>query len=85
MPLDSRYEILNEDDRGDLPNVSKLGAGSVTAAKFLQAFVTDETVDFMHFDIAGVMTNAKSQCDGYGPIMFTDFLMDVAKLPKKDD
>jgi len=85
MPLDSRYEILNEDDRGDLPNVSKLGAGSITAAKFLQAFVTDESVDYMHFDIAGVMTNPKSQCDGYGPVMFQDFLLDISKLPEKKD
>eukprot|EP00915_Cephaloidophora_sp_WS-2016_P001130 GHVH01001553.1.p1 GENE.GHVH01001553.1~~GHVH01001553.1.p1 ORF type:complete len:525 (+),score=89.40 GHVH01001553.1:35-1609(+) len=76
MPFaDEHYNLLNEDDRGDLPNVSKLGAGSVTAAHFLKEFVLDDETNYIHFDIAGPMTNEKSQCDGYGPLLMTDFVM----------
>lgn len=51
MPLDDEYAEGLKSNFADLGNVGGRPAGSVTAAKFLQAFVGD--VPWAHLDIAG--------------------------------
>lgn len=51
MPLDDEYAEGLKSNFADLGNVAGRPAGSVTAAKFLQAFVDDVT--WAHLDIAG--------------------------------
>lgn len=51
MPLDDEYAEGLKSNFADLGNVAGRPAGSVTAAKFLQAFVED--VAWAHLDIAG--------------------------------
>lgn len=61
MPLVDDYQAALESPIADLSHVSgkkKFGAGSVTAALFLEHFVADHT--WVHFDIAGV---ARSESD----------------------
>ncbi len=58
MPLDSEYDKLIKSDIADMKNIGGRGAGSVTAAKFLQRFVND--VPWAHLDIAGVTWAAEA-------------------------
>ncbi|MDA0353347.1 MAG: leucyl aminopeptidase [Chloroflexi bacterium] len=53
MPLDDEYNQLIKSDIADLKNTGGRPAGSITAAKFLQAFAGD--TPWVHLDIAGVM------------------------------
>jgi leucyl aminopeptidase len=53
MPLASEYDKLIKSDVADMQNIGQnRGAGSITAAQFLQRFVGD--VPWAHLDIAGV-------------------------------
>ncbi|MEX2372933.1 MAG: leucyl aminopeptidase, partial [Dehalococcoidia bacterium] len=54
MPLDADYFEFIKSDVADLKNTGGRLAGSITAAKFLEAFVRD--IPWAHFDIAGVMS-----------------------------
>ncbi len=54
MPLDEEYMRQIKSDVADIKNTGGRGAGSVTAAKFLQAFAGD--TPWAHMDIAGVMS-----------------------------
>jgi leucyl aminopeptidase len=53
MPLDDDYNRQIKSDIADLKNTGGRPAGSITAAKFLQAFAGD--TPWAHLDIAGVM------------------------------
>jgi len=53
LPLDDDYNQQIKSDVADLKNTGGRPAGSITAAKFLQAFVGD--TPWVHIDIAGVM------------------------------
>ena len=53
LPLDDDYNEQIKSDVADLKNTGGRPAGSITAAKFLQAFVGD--TPWVHIDIAGVM------------------------------
>ena len=53
FPLDARYDDQIKSDVADVKNTGGRGAGSITAAKFLERFVHDSP--WAHFDIAGVM------------------------------
>jgi leucyl aminopeptidase len=57
MPLDAYYSKQIKSEAADLANTGGRLAGSITAAKFIEAFVGDNP--WAHFDIAGLMT-AKS-------------------------
>jgi leucyl aminopeptidase len=57
MPLDDYYSKQIKSEAADLANTGGRLAGSITAAKFIEAFVGDNP--WAHFDIAGLMT-AKS-------------------------
>ncbi len=52
LPLSSEYDKLINSDAADMKNIGGRGAGSITAAQFLQRFV-DKT-PWAHLDIAGV-------------------------------
>lgn len=54
MPLDDEYNRQIKSDVADLKNTGGRPAGSITAAKFLQAFVGE--TPWAHIDIAGVMS-----------------------------
>ncbi len=53
FPLDEAYDRQIKSDVADIKNTGGRGAGSITAAKFLQRFAHD--TPWAHFDIAGVM------------------------------
>ncbi len=52
MPLDEAYDKLIKTDAADMKNIGGRGAGSITAAQFLQRFVNK--TPWAHLDIAGV-------------------------------
>ena len=53
MPIDSDYNRQIKSDIADLKNTGGRAAGSITAAKFIEAFAGD--TPWAHLDIAGVM------------------------------
>jgi leucyl aminopeptidase len=53
LPLGAAYDEKLKSRIADMKNVGGRDAGSITAAQFLQRFVTDET-PWIHLDIAGV-------------------------------
>ncbi len=54
FPMDPEYFDLIKSDVADLKNTGGRQAGSITAAKFLEAFARD--TPWVHLDIAGVMS-----------------------------
>ena len=52
MPLGDAYDKLLDSDAADMKNIGGRGAGSITAAQFLQRFVGK--TPWAHLDIAGV-------------------------------
>jgi leucyl aminopeptidase len=52
MPLGEEYDKLIKSDAADMKNIGNRGAGSITAAQFLQRFV--DGTPWAHLDIAGV-------------------------------
>lgn len=59
LPLSSEYDKLINSDAADMKNIGGRGAGSITAAQFLQRFV-DKT-PWAHLDIAGVTWSKSSE------------------------
>ncbi|MXY39915.1 MAG: leucyl aminopeptidase [Rhodospirillaceae bacterium] len=59
MPLGDAYDKLLTSDAADVKNIGGRGAGSITAAQFLQRFVND--VPWAHLDIAGVTWSKKDR------------------------
>ncbi len=53
LPLGKAYDKLLRSKIADMKNIGGPSAGSITAAQFLQRFVTDKT-PWVHLDIAGV-------------------------------
>ncbi|MBY0506997.1 MAG: leucyl aminopeptidase [Bryobacteraceae bacterium] len=51
MPMDDDYKESLKTVYADLPNIGSRGGGSITAAKFLEAFA--EETPWIHLDIAG--------------------------------
>lgn len=51
MPMDDDYKELLKSAFADMPNIGSRGAGSITAALFLQEWVED--TPWVHLDIAG--------------------------------
>ncbi len=59
MPLGDAYDKQLTSDAADMKNIGGRGAGSITAAQFLQRFVND--VPWAHLDIAGVTWSKKDK------------------------
>ena len=80
LPLNSYFDSLIDSDIADVKNVGRNGAGSITAAQFLQRFVQKDCA-WAHIDIAGVNwldTDFKLSpkgATGYGIRLLNDFLM----------
>ena len=54
MPLHKNYDKLMDSKNADMQNINYVGgAGSTTAAQFLQRFILDKT-PWAHLDIAGM-------------------------------
>lgn len=59
LPLDDEYGDQIKSDVADMKNTGGRGAGSITAAKFLERFVGD--TPWAHLDIAGVMASSSDK------------------------
>jgi len=58
FPLSDAYNKLIDSPIADMKNVGPRGAGSITAAQFLQRFI-DDGVKWAHLDIAGMVWSDK--------------------------
>ncbi len=59
FPLADEYDMLIKSDAADMKNIGSRGAGSITAAQFLQRFVGK--TPWAHLDIAGVVWSKKDR------------------------
>ena len=79
FPLSPAYDKLIDSPIADMKNVGPRGAGSITAAQFIQRFV-DEGVKWAHLDIAGMVwsdkpgTNHDKGATGYGVRLLDQFV-----------
>ena len=71
LPLAPEYDSMLDSDTADMKNSVAGGAGSITAAQFLQRFVGD--VPWVHLDIAGTATNHAPSKDPRSPSFATGF------------
>ncbi|MFT6997098.1 MAG: leucyl aminopeptidase [Cryomorphaceae bacterium] len=84
MPLWSDYDSYIQSDVADLANFpSKPIAGSIAAAKFLEAF-TDEHPRWAHIDMPGVAFQGSpfvknKSATGYGIALFRTFMLHLIK------
>ena len=83
-PLVDAYDSYLKSDYADFSNISSKGeAGSITAGLFLRRFVP-EAADWLHVDMAGVMSRsaegyyAKS-ATGFGARLLADFAVHYSK------
>ena len=55
MPLHKNYDKLINSKNADVQNINYVGgAGSTTAAQFLQRFILNKKTPWAHLDIAGM-------------------------------
>jgi len=79
LPLEAQYKELIKSQLADLKNIGAKGGGSITAALFLQEFVSDK-VRWAHIDMAGpVWDTTASKPTGFGVKTLVDFLLSVKK------
>jgi len=78
LPMSAEYDKLINSDIADMKNVGGRGAGSITAAQFLQRFTNG--VPWAHLDIAGVTWSNKAKPTvpkggtGFGVRLLDDFV-----------
>jgi leucyl aminopeptidase len=78
LPISAEYDKLINSDIADMKNIGGRGAGSITAAQFLQRFTNG--VPWAHLDIAGVTWSGKSKPTvpkggtGFGVRLLDDFV-----------
>jgi leucyl aminopeptidase len=80
MPLDEEYVKVFKSNFADIANSADRAAGSITAAKFLQAFVHD--TPWAHLDIAGSAWRSGGKnkgATGRPVILLVDYLCKKAK------
>ncbi|WP_260599107.1 leucyl aminopeptidase [Sphingomonas endolithica] len=81
FPLSDTYNKLIDSPIADMKNVGPRGAGSITAAQFIQRFV-DPGVKWAHLDIAGMVWSDKAGpnydkgATGYGVRLLDRFVAD---------
>ncbi len=84
MPLDKAYDKLIDSPIADMKNIGGKGAGSITAAQFLQRFIADGT-PWAHIDIAGMAWSEKpgrtwgKGATGYGVRLIDRLVSDTAE------
>lgn len=82
FPLSPAYDKLIDSPIADMKNVGPRGAGSITAAQFIQRFV-DAGVTWAHLDIAGMVwadkagPNYDKGATGYGVRLLDRFVADI--------
>ena len=78
LPLSSSYDKMINSQFADMKNIGMGGAGSITAAQFLQRFVNK--VPWVHIDIAGTATGMEknsvntSWATGFGVHLLDTFI-----------
>ena len=78
LPLSSSYDKMINSQFADMKNIGMGGAGSITAAQFLQRFVNN--VPWVHIDIAGTATGMEknsintSWATGFGVHLLDTFV-----------
>ncbi len=89
MPLGQAYDDLLKSRIADMKNIGGRGAGSITAAQFLQRFV-QEGMPWIHLDIAGV-ASVKSATDyapkgatGWGVMALNRLVADMFEAERQD-
>ncbi len=81
FPLSDTYNKLIDSPIADMKNVGPRGAGSITAAQFIQRFI-DDGVAWAHLDIAGMVWSDKpgtthdKGATGYGVKLLDRFIAD---------
>lgn len=81
LPLGDAYDKLLTSDCADMKNIGGRGAGSITAAQFLQRFIQD--TPWAHLDIAGMAWGAKDKptspkgATGFGVRLLDRYVADV--------
>jgi len=81
FPLSDEYNKLIDSPIADMKNVGPRGAGSITAAQFIQRFI-DDGVKWAHLDIAGMVWADKAGplwdkgATGYGVRLLDRFIAD---------
>ena len=84
MPLGKAYDKLIDSPIADMKNIGGKGAGSITAAQFLQRFIADGT-PWAHIDIAGMAWSDKpgrtwgKGATGYGVRLIDRLVSDTAE------
>ena len=84
FPLAPAYDRLIDSPIADMQNIGGKGAGSITAAQFLQRFIEDDT-PWAHLDIAGMVWADKpghswdKGATGYGVRLLDDFVRNSAQ------
>lgn len=73
MPLATEYDDQLKSKIADVKNCGTRYGGAITAALFLQKFVSKK-VDFAHVDIAGPVWNDKTGATGFGTRMATEWV-----------
>ncbi|HEU0044727.1 leucyl aminopeptidase [Sphingomonas sp.] len=81
FPLSPTYDKMIDSPIADMKNIGGKGAGSITAAQFIQRFV-EEGVAWAHLDIAGMVwsdkpgTHHDKGATGYGVRLLDRFIRD---------
>ncbi|MBX7540128.1 leucyl aminopeptidase [Qipengyuania sphaerica] len=84
MPVGKAYDKLIDSPIADMKNIGGKGAGSITAAQFLQRFIADDT-PWAHIDIAGMAWSDKpgrtwgKGATGYGVRLIDRLISDTAE------
>ncbi|WP_375290630.1 leucyl aminopeptidase [Qipengyuania sp.] len=84
FPLSAAYDRLIDSPIADMKNIGGKGAGSITAAQFLQRFIMDKT-PWAHCDIAGMVWADKpgqtwgKGATGYGVRLMDRFIADTVE------
>lgn len=73
MPLEKSYNEMLESKFADLKNIGGKYGGAITAALFLQNFVSSKK-PFAHIDIAGPVWNDKTGATGYGAKLVAEWV-----------
>ena len=81
MPLEKSYNEQLKSKVADMTNLGLPYGGSITAALFLQNFVSSKK-PFAHIDIAGPVWDDKSGATGFGAKMVTEW---VERQGKSDE
>ena len=82
MPIDRAYDKLINSPIADMKNIGGRAAGSITAAQFLQRFISDDT-PWAHVDVAGMVWSDKpgrtwnKGATGYGVRLVDRFVRDT--------